>query len=332
MAKLSIGSQHYNAKSRRSSMINSTSSQGTQNSVVNSSQTVPLEPESKQSRDIDSYMVQNKLLAIKNAELTQRIADLESKIAQLVTENVALQNSSESESKFRIQNTLEIVESVMADRFTGILQEIESIRRQEKLPLSTLLSTLQTALASCGPMSSTPRADGEDNHLGIQAWGNYPLDDDNDQGSENSKERSVSVASLADLAMLEDLGKSSLPETTQNLVGKLLLPELSTKVSVYFDKNGVAGQSTPLLPIEENDTPRKRTRSVTKTETDKQVDANGFQDIKRESRPRKRKPLSNVTNRRRSVLRRKAKEVEEVDSNIFDFVDQHELENQAKSH
>lgn len=304
-----------------------TSRSGSQLNVQYSSKTVPLEPETKPARDIDSYMVQNKLLAIKNAELTLRIADLENKITQLVTENVALQNSSENNTAFRIQNTLEIVESMVADRFAGFVHEFENIRTQEKLPPSALLATLLAALSSCGPISSTPRADREGSQLGMQTWGNFgPDQSDHGDSGENSKERSVSVASLADLAMLDELGKSSLPEPTQNNVGKLLLPELSTKVSVYSDKEGISGQSTPLLPIDES--PKKRSRSVTK----KPGEGQEFQDIKKETRPRRRKPLSNVTNRRRAVLRRRAKEadpVEEVDSNIFDFVDQHELESQA---
>lgn len=331
MARLSLGSQHYNAKSRRSSMITQpTSRSESQLSVQNSSQTVPLDLETKSARDIDGYMVQNKLLAIKNAELTLRIADLENRITQLVTENVALQNSSEHNTAFRIQSTLEVVESMVADRFAGFVQEFESIRAQEKLPPSALLATLLAALSSCGPISSTPRADREGSQLGMQTWGNFgPDQSDNGENGENSKERSVSVASLADLAMLDELGKSTLPEPPQNNVGKLLLPELSTKVSVFSEKEGISGQSTPLLPIDES--PRKRIRSVTKKAKE---EGQEFQEIKKEARPRRRKPLSNVTNRR-AVLRRRAKEadpVEEVDSNIFDFVDQHELESQASLH
>lgn len=326
MARLSIGSQHFHAKDKISSTLS-----------LNS----PLQPESfapTKNPDIDNYMVQNKLLSMKNSELTLRVADLESRITQLVTENVVLQSNtlSKSEANFKIQNTLDLVESVVAEKFAALLQELKEIRAQEELPQSNLLTTLLTALASCRPVTSTPRADREFGEYGsMQTWGGLPLVSSNSGArsmlDDGTKERSVSVASLADLAMLDDLEKSISPEnrTEQNNVGKLLLPELSTRVSVFSDQQpGVV--STHLGPIDEGIEPEEQPRKRTRSHSAEAEKATPIIKTEIKSEPtrgtRKRRPLSNVTNKRRSVLRRRAKTIashsEEVpDSDIFEFVD-----------
>lgn len=349
MARLSLGSQHFHAQDKRSStspqqaapttepkpasQLNPNAQQPSEQTKLNAQANEYPQPTVCHSRpNIDSYMVQNKLLAMKNSELTQRVADLESQISQLVTENVALQNRgmSQADSNYRMHTTLDIVESVVAEKVSGILQEIERIRAQEELPESNMLTTLLSALSSCRPVTSTPRGDRDfaDFDLG-QTWGGLPLLTSAEQAALNvsteSKERSVSVASLADLAMIDDLEKSVSPESKgeqQNNVGKLLLPELSTKVSVFADQ---VPQSTALVPIDEEEEaegpPTKRTRrgrakTNVKTEIIKQEPARTT---------RRRKPLSNVTNKRRTPLRRSKTllvEPEEViDNDIFEFVD-----------
>lgn len=247
-------------------------------------------------------MIQNKLLAIKNSELTQRIADLEKQISVLVTENVSLQNRgiSQTESNYRLQSNLGLVESVVTEKFSEILQEIAKVKDQEQIPQSKSLSAVLQALSACRPVTSTPQADREHREYELE-WAGLPLLENDSM--EASKERSVSVASLADLAMMEELEKSVSPELKeQNNVGKLLLPELSTKVSVLPD----------VLDSIEEEPSKKRPRKV-KTEVKKE-------DKKKEPVRRKRRPLLNVTNRKR-ILRSKTPVQEEIENDIFEFVD-----------
>lgn len=316
MARLSLGSQHFSAKDRRLSTMDHVS-------------TPPPNPEiPMKNAELDNFKVQNKLLAMKNSELTLKVADLEAKIAQLVAENVSLQSNtlSETDTKFRILNVLDMVESSVADKFSGILQEIREIRAQEQLPQSHVVSALESALVSCRPVTSTPQADRE---IGtseqLPTWGGLPL------GSEDvTKERSVSVASLADLAMLDDL-KSESPEVReQNNVGKSLLPELSTRVSVLPDDT-LTLASKPLEAIDEEE--KSETQAKKPVGCQSTMKAKIKPEVKAEAkRPRRRRPLANVTNKRRATLPRRAKilsvEPEEQPSDgIFEFVDDDSLTN-----
>lgn len=282
MARLSLGSQHFHAKEN----VPKTS---------RNAQTLNLP-----NPEIEEYITQNKSLAVRNAELTLKVADLEARVQQLEDENALLQCKREfdTESTFRVQSVLDQAETLVADLLGTFVEKLNHIRVQEHVQDSVLLQTLLSALSACRPVTSTPRTERDYTDGESVLWAGIPLQ----KMDESGKERSVSVASLADLAMIDDLCME-----LQNNVGNMLLPELSTKVAVFSD----------LTPIKEEP----------KTDGHKAKEQKGKRgQVKkaeaRKPRERRRRPLSNVTNRRRAL--RSRTKVEEVPDDIFDFVDETE--------
>ncbi|KAL3235006.1 Shugoshin [Nakaseomyces bracarensis] len=84
-----------------------------------------------------NYSNQNSLLAKENSSLKMKLNELESKISQLIKENVHLRSLSAAqklEYQHKLSDQLQVLENGVVQRFEEVLYMFDSIRKKESLP------------------------------------------------------------------------------------------------------------------------------------------------------------------------------------------------------
>lgn len=376
MARLSIGSQYFQVKGNKGG---------------SETEELPTPRKTEPSNILDSYMVQNKLLAMKNSAMALRITEMELKIGDLIKENATLHQKSKdghSKSDHTLDLRLRHIEATVLSKVTEILSTLLTIREEEGLPKNPLVSAVTAAIPSvCNTVTtSTPNGDKQGSFLGENTvyWaGNLSKSGSPTEGEGCVSERS-SLPSIVDVAMLEDQSRSESPVMNAGT----LLPDTDEAFSVHQDKIDTNSLSTVFEGEQSPDeSSKKRKLDIS---ADQPLDRSSrrkhvnYQTAKLNTKLRRqspvlidavsenmydnnlkhaqtdscnkngndsvsgnvtkatdpktkktRKPLANITNRRRTTLLRKAKTFtmykEEIpDKEIFEFVEPEELQHQTR--
>lgn len=358
MARLSIGSQYFQAKERRESMV-----YGQNASKPETDKGDPDFPNpsfNTNSGDlpstVDNYIAQNKLLAMKNSEMALRMSEMEAKMSELIRQNALLKNGANGHrNSEKLEQRLRQIETSILKRLGHVLATLLEIRAEESLPENPMVSVVEAALPGRSkPVTSTPTTDNLASFLGEKAeyWGD-------NEGETTERSRANSVLPDVDMAMIEGQSRE---EATELQNERNILPESSQGFSVHMDTlehNNLATVEELVLSPEKGQTKRIKLHPETekqlldrssrrkpvnyrlsqtknddfKDDTESENNKTSRHTINKSKATRK--PLSNVTNRRRAALRRKAKDIvtreEEVpDKEIFEFVEPEELETQTR--
>lgn len=187
--------------------------------------------------NVDNYIVQNKLLAMKNSTMAQQIAEMELRNGELIKENMMLNQRGEGASD-KMHHTMDFrlshIERIVLGKLSEILSTLLKIREEEGLPANPVVSAISEVISrdSQPVTTSTPTVEKQGSFLGQDAvcWAGELL-------------KSISpavttlgnspVPSVADVAMLEDESKS---ESSAIDTGEVL-PDMQQGVYVQQDEN-----------------------------------------------------------------------------------------------
>lgn len=339
MARLSLGSQHFQVLERRKSLAVSSARK-----VLLTEPDAPDAESGDEEPPLEQYARQNKLLAMENSGLAVQIAQLEATAehlardnAELAQENALLRDGAGIGS---LSACLESLEATIADKFADILRAVQRLRQEEGLSESTLAQKLDAVLRETAVATSTPEAE---RRVFLELW-------------EKKREASVlteasTVSSAADLAMME--GASATQNDIELKDNQELLTETPTEKDTVKDTVKDTAKDTAKDTVEPSNIPTDRdpveeTAKVEAKRVEKPTKKKPFLDYYEDMRKpdkivvvaddssddsktpttntRKRKPLTNVTNAR-PRRPRKAKASENA---IFDFVDHDELVAQTR--
>lgn len=374
MARLSIGSQYFQVKGNKAGP-------GTEELPT------PQKSTNETTTNVDNYVVQNKLLAMKNSTMALRITEMELKIGELINENYMLRQKNK-EGPDKSDRTLDLrlrhIESTVLGKVSEILSTLLTIREEEGLPENPSISAVTAAMPSISHQvtTSTPNGEKQGSFLGENTvnWAGSLPNSLSSTGEGVSTPGFSPLPSLADVAMLEDQSRSESPTLNTGA----LLPDADEGFSALHNEI----ESNPLSTVLENEQSpeevKKRKMDISadqpldrgsrrkhvnyeiaklnrklRRQSPVLIDAvsedmydnnlkhenlytendnNNNSRIANATEPKAkkaRKPLANITNRRRTTLLRKAKILaghkEEVpDKEIFEFVEPEELENQTR--
>lgn len=124
-----------------------------------------LEAENKRSTGPDDeafetmkhkYILQNKSLAQKNAAMALKLSEMESKVSELINENMTLKkrkSASDQEHKKKLEKKLVILERGLINKVDEIFQVFQNVRKNEGLPANPQFECLTEFTR---PVTSTP--------------------------------------------------------------------------------------------------------------------------------------------------------------------------------
>lgn len=331
MARLSLGSQHFQVRERRKSLAVSSARK-----VLLAEPDAPDAESGDEEPPLEQYARQNKLLAMENSGLAVQIAQLEATAERLARENAELAQQNallrDEAGIGSLSACLESLEATIADKFADILRAVQRLRQEEGLSESTLAQKLDAVLRETTVATSTPEAE---RRVFLELW-------------EKKREASVlteasTVSSAADLAMME--GASATQNDIELKDNQELLTETPTDEDTVKDtaKDTIEPSNSPTDRDLVEETAKVEAKRVEKP-TKKKPFLDYYEDMRKPDKivvvaddssddskapttnTRKRKPLTNVTNAR-PRRPRKAKASENA---IFDFVDHDELVAQTR--